>query len=238
MFGISAPHVAIRPAVPWYLRWLGLILLSIVLMVATRAAYNFGMRFAGFERNEADSERQRLSDDNVRLQRENAGLQNSLAQSERQRQIDRSAYEDLGNQVKAISNENAGLKEDLAFFETLMPASGKEGSVTINRFKVETDTLPGEYHYQLLVMQTGRRAGNFQGSLQLVVNMHQDNENLVITLPPQGAQDVQAYRLNFRFYQRVEGMFSVAPGAQVKGVQVRVFENGSADPKLIQSAVM
>jgi hypothetical protein len=70
-----------------------------------------------------------------------------------------------------------------------------------------------------------------------VVNLHQDNENLVITLP-QAAQDVQAYRLNFRFYQRVEGMFSVAPGAQVKGVQVRVFENGSADPKLIQSAVM
>jgi len=116
-----------------------------------------------------------------------------------------------------------------------MPASGKEGSVTINRFKVETGTLPGEYQYQLLVMQTGRRAGNFQGSLQLVVNLHQDNENLVITLPPQAAQ---AYRLNFRFYQRVEGMFSVAPGAQVKGVQVRVFENGSADPKLIQSAVM
>ncbi len=238
MFGISAPRVAIRPAVPWYLRWLGLILLSVVLIVATRAAYNFGMRFAGFEQNEADRERQRLSDDNVRLQRENAGLQSSLAQSERQRQIDHSAYDDLGKQVTALSNENAALKEDLAFFETLMPASGKEGGVTINRFKIETGALPGEYHYRLLVMQSGRRAGNFQGSLQLVVNLHQDNGNLVMTLPPQGAQDVQSYRLNFRFYQRVEGMFRVSPGAEVKGVQVRVFENGSKDPKLIQSAAM
>ncbi|HUO43956.1 MAG TPA: DUF6776 family protein [Burkholderiales bacterium] len=237
MFSITAPRVAVRPAVPWYLRWSGLILLSVVVVIATRSAYDFGLRFAGFEHSEADSEQQRLSAENGRLQQENAELRANLAQSERQRQIDHSAYDDLGQQVKTLGDQNAALKEDLAFFETLMPAGGKEGGISINRFKIDPGTLPGEYHYRLLVMQTGRRAANFQGNLQLVVSLHQDNGNSVMTLPPEGAaQDSQPYRLNFRFYQRVEGVFRVAPGAEVKGVQVRVFESGSNDPKLIQSA--
>jgi cell division protein FtsL len=236
MFGISAPRVTVHAAIPWYWRWLGMIVLALVIVIVAHAAYDFGLRFAGFEHGEADRERQQLSTENSRLQQENAELRGSLAQSERQRQIDHVAYDDLGQQVKALSNENASLKEDLAFFETLMPAGGKEDSVTINHFKIENDGLPGEYHYRLLIMQTGRRTNNFQGSLQLVVNLQQDSEKLVMTLPPAGAQDVQSYQLNFRFYQRIDGVFRVTPGAEVKGVQVRVFENGSKDPKLIQTA--
>jgi len=238
MFGITAPRVAIRPAMPWYLRWFGMLVLAVVVVTVARAAYDFGLRFAGFEHSEAASEQQRLTEENTRLQQENAELRANLAQSERQRQIDHVAYDDLGQQVKTLSNENAGIKEDLAFFETLMPAGGKEGGVTINRFRVDTGALPGEYRYRLLVMQTGRRTSNFQGSLQLVVDLQQDNAKQVMTLPPQGAEDQSPYRLNFRFYQRVEGIFHVAPGTEVKGVQVRVFESGDKEPKLIQSAAM
>jgi len=238
MFGITAPRVAIRPAMPWYLRWSGMIVLAVVVVFVARAAYDFGLRFAGFEHSEASSEQERLAEENNRLQQENTELRAGLAQSERQRQIDHIAYDDLGKQVKALSNENAGFKEDLAFFETLMPAGGKEGGISINRFRVEPGALPGEYHYRLLVMQTGRRTDNFQGNLQLVVNLQQDNEKQVMTLPPQGAEDQSPYKLNFRFYQRVDGIFHVAPGTEVKGVQVRVFETGSKEPKLIQAAAM
>jgi len=42
--------------------------------------------------------------------------------------------------------------------------------------------------------------------------------------------------LNFRFYQRVEGTFRVAPGTVVKGMQVRVLEGDSKEPRLTQQA--
>ena len=54
-------------------------------------------------------------------------------------------------------------------------------------------------------------------------------------LPADGEQADRVYKLNFRFYQRVEGSFRVAPGAVVKSMQVRVFENGSKEPKLTQA---
>jgi hypothetical protein len=54
-------------------------------------------------------------------------------------------------------------------------------------------------------------------------------------LPAEDDKEGKAFKLNFRFYQRIEGTFRVDPGVAVKSMQVRVFENGSQEPKLIQT---
>ena len=235
MFGIAAPRMAVRAAIPWYLRWLSLIALALVILFMSRAAYDFGKKFAGFDQSEADGEVQRLSETNAKIQQEVAQMRGELAQSERQLQIERATYADLVKQMKALTEENAVLKEDLAFFQTLMPSGGKEGGVAVNRFLVQNDTLPGEYRYRLLLTQTGQRSKDFQGSLQFVVNLQQDVKKIVMTLPAEGDKAEKSFKLNFRFYQRVEGTFRVAAGAVVKSMQVRVFENGSNEPKLTQA---
>jgi hypothetical protein len=236
MFGISAPRMAVRAAIPWYLRWLGLIALALVILLFARATYDFGKKFAGFDKGEADREVQRLREINAKLQQEIAQSRGGFAQGERQLQIDRAAYADLVKQMKALTEENATLKEDLAFFQTLMPSGGKHGGVAINRFLVQNDALPGEYRYRLLLTQTGERSKDFQGKLQFVVNLQQDNKKLVMTLPAEDDSEAKGFQLNFRFYQRIEGTFRVAPNAAVKSVQVRVFENGSNEAKLTQTA--
>ena len=236
MFGISAPRMAVRAEIPWYWRWLALIALALVILLLARATYDFGKKFAGFDQSEADREVQRLSESNARMQQELAQARGELAQAGRQLQIERATYADLVKQMKALSGENAGLKEDLAFFQTLMPSGGKGPGVAINRFLVQNDTLPGEYRYRLLLTQTGQRSKDFQGNLQFVVNLQQDNNQVVMTLPTGDDKDGRGFKLNFRFYQRIEGTFRVAPNAVVKSMQVRVFENGSNEPRLTQTA--
>ena len=236
MFGISAPRMAVRAAIPWYWRWLGLIALALVILFLARATYDFGKQFAGFDQSEADREVQRLSAINAKLQQEITLIRGQLAQGERQLQMERATYADLVKQMKVLTGENAGLKEDLAFFQTLMPSGGREGGVAINRFLVQNDALPGEYRYRLLLTQTGQRTKDFQGNLQFVVSLLQDNKNVVMTLPGESDKEIKGFKLNFRFYQRIEGVFRVASGAVVRSVQVRIFENGSSEPKLTQTA--
>lgn len=144
MFGISAPRMAVRAAIPWYWRWLGVIVLALVIFLLARATYEFGKKFAGFDQSEADHEVERLSESNARLQQEVAQLRGEFARHERQQQIERATYADLVKQMKALSEENATLKQDVAFFQTLMPSGGKDGGVTINLFKVQNDALPGD----------------------------------------------------------------------------------------------
>ena len=236
MFGIAAPRVAVRTAIPWYWRWLVLIALTTVIMMFSRSAYEFGKKFAGFDQSEADRETQRLMATNEKLEQEVTQLSGNLAQAERQMQIERATYTDLVKQVKALNDENATLKEDLAFFQTLMPSGGKEGGVAVNRFMVQNDALPGEFRYRLLLTQTGQRSKDFQGRLQFVINLQQDGKKSVMTLPAEDDREARSFKLNFRFYQRVEGTFRVAPGMAVKGMQVRVFEGEGKDPRLTQQA--
>ena len=234
-FGISAPKVAVRAHVPWYWRWLGYVTIGAVVVGVGWTTYDYGMELAGFRQSEAERAHAKLMEQIKQRETENAELHTQVTAAERQMQIERATYGDLAKQVKSLSEENAALREDLAFFQSLMTADAKEGALTVNRFRVQSETLPGEYRYRLLLVQTGQRVKEFQGKLQFVLNLQQGDRKFVLTLPAESEKDAKEYQLSFKFFQRVEGTFQVAPEAVVKSLQLRVFENGSVAPKLSQT---
>ena len=71
--------------------------------------------------------------------------------------------------------------------------------------------------------------------MQFVLDVQHDGRKLVLVLPPEAERDGSDYQLNFKFFQRVEGTFKLTPGSVLKGMQVRVFENGARTPKLTQT---
>jgi hypothetical protein len=234
-FGIAAPRVAVHTHAPWYLRW-GLISAGIGIMLAVAwITYDVGRNLAGFQSSKAAAEQARMSEEIAHQRDENAELRSRLAALEGQMQIERATHDNLAGQMKTLTDENALLKEDLAFFQTLMTSRGDAaGGISINRFRVRVDALPGEYRYQLLVVQSRTRSREFQGKLQLVVDLVQDGQPQVLVLPRPGDK-AEPYNLNFKFYQRVDGVFRVPPEATVKRVQVRVLENGVEAPKSSQT---
>jgi hypothetical protein len=235
-FGIQAPRMAVRAHVPWYWRWLGIAGLAALVAGVGLATYDIGMEFAGFRQGEAARALARLNEELRKRDTELVELRSKVAAAERQSQIERATYGDLSRQLKSLSEENAALREDLAFFQSLMPAGSKEAAaVSINRVRVQPEAVPGEYRYRLLLVQTGQRVKEFQGNVQLVLNVEQNNRKYVVMVPPDAARNAKEYQVNFKFFQRVEGGFKVPPGAVVKTMQVRVFEIGGNTPKLTQT---
>lgn len=232
-FGISAPRMTVQTHVAWYWRMLGLVVVLSCSLALAAWMYDAGRRFAGFDRSEAEQELSLLRESVGRLSQETAVLRASVNASESKLQIERSAQTQLGKQVKALEDENARLKEDLAFFENLIPSEHRDNTLLINRFRVDPGALPGEFRYRLLLLQGGRRDKPFQGNLQLLVTLQQGGKDAIITLPEDGA--TQAYKISFKYFQRVEGTFRVSPEARVKMVQVRIFETGSAQVRATQS---
>ena len=233
-FGISAPKVAVRPQIPGYVRWLGIAILAVLAVGLSWSMYDAGRKFAGFDKNEINYELDRLSQTNIRLQRENDELSMKIASLDRQSQMDHVAREDIGKQVKALETENIRLKEDLAFFQNLGSVPGKtEQRVSIGRLKLERGQLPGEYHYSLVLVQGGQRQKDFQGSLEFAVNFQQNGQKMVMPLASENPSKMLDVR--FKFYQRVERSFRMPPNAAVESMQVKVFENGIAQAKLMQT---
>lgn len=232
--GIFAAQVAVRPQRPGYLRWLVIAILAILALGLSWSMYDAGRKFAGFNKNEITFELDRLSELNSHLQQDNNELRAKIAGFERQLQMDLVARQDISNHIKTLQNENIRLKEDLAFFQNLGSASGKtEHPVSIGRFKLERGQLPGEYRYSLLLVQGGQRTKNFQGNLEFVVNFLQNGEKMVTPLASENP--TKMFSVSFKFYERVERSFRMPPDAIVESIQVKVFENGVAQARLMQT---
>jgi len=234
-FGISAPRMTVRTHVAWYWRWMGLIVILSFSFALAAWMYDAGRRFAGFDRSEVERELSQLHEEVDRLREESQQLRTVANAGESRIRIEHEAQLQLVRQVKQLESDNARLKEDLAFYENLAPAENGEGKLSVYRFKVEPDVLPGGYRYRLLVMQGGRREREQQAVLQLLVGMQLDGKDVMMTIPEDKPGGDPAYRFNFKYFHRVDGTFRVNPAARLRSVQVRVLDAGSGQVRATQN---
>lgn len=228
-FGINAPRLAIRTHVPWYWRALSVIALVSVSLACAAWIYDAGRKIAGYRAYESADEIQSLRNHMMELDAELTKLRSVAGAGESSLQMERAALRKLANQVKALETENAALREDLAFFEGLMPGTeaADETSVRIDRLRVEPAAGEGEYRYRLLVVNNGgRQAKELKGSLQLAVKVRLDGKDAMITVPSADAADAQRFRFEIKHFHRLEGVFSVPGGATVLGVEARLLQDG------------
>jgi hypothetical protein len=207
-----------------------------VLVGSGFATYMLGKRTGIDAAQDAVGEQAQLKERVAELQAELHRLRTATVTSDSRIQIEKSAQGQLANQLKVVEAENAKLKEELTFFETLVPG-GKEDRLTIHSLRVEPNGTAGEYKYRMLLFAgSGRRSPDFTGTLQLVLNVqNSDRSDLVITLPDVRTAPDSSYKLRFRRMQRVEGVFRVDPTAKVREVQVRVLETGATQPNATQT---
>jgi len=222
---VAAPKVSIRHHLPWPLR---LLLMAIVLGMAgaiALATYDLGRQLANRGKAVDPAELAGLRERLAEVSAERDRFSGSVDAAESQLQIERSAQGKLAEQVKTLVSENARLKEDLAFFESLLPASTGAPGLAIRRLTVEM-IAPNQLKYRLLVMQGGKGERNFIGNLQLTVGVVREGKSAMIVFPDGKSGEADKYRLAFQHYQRVEGMLTLPEGVTAQTVQARILEKG------------
>jgi hypothetical protein len=239
-FGIAAPKVAVRTHVPWYLRWLGLALLLAFSAALAAWMYDAGRRFAGFDRSEVEQELNAARTELARVREELQRLRAVADAADSKMSIERTAQQKLAQQIKGMEQENARLREELALFESMLSSdTASAAPLSVLRFKVVPDVLPGEYRYRLLLLASGPRRGkDFQGRLELVVTLTEEGRSAMIMVPGRADADAANFRLNFKHFQRIDGIFRVSPKAKVASVQLRVYETGAQEPRVTQNATL
>jgi len=239
-FGIAAPKVAVRSHVAWYWRWLGLMLLLACSAALAAWMYDAGRKFAGFDRGEAQQELAALRSEAATMREELDRLRASAAAADSRLSIERTALQKLAQQIRTMESDNARLREELAIFESMLSSTDARlaQGLSIQRFKVEPDVLPGEYRYRLLLIAAvGRREKDFLGRVELLVSLSEAGKGAIITFPEK-SEEPGPFRLAFKHFHRVEGTFRVNPKARVEGVQVRVFETGVTPARATRSVTL
>lgn len=228
-FGIRAPKVAVRTHVAWYWRALAVVALLSISLALARWIYDAGRSIAGFDSQTSSQALSDLKGRVAELESELSGVRGVASAADSNLRIERVAQQQLAQQVRALESENAALKQDLAFFEGLLPESiGGEQGVRINRFRVEQEGVGGQYRYRMLLIHNpSKQQKEFRGDLQFALKVQVGGKDAMITLPSEKDTDRQRYKLEVKHFQRAEGVLPVPPGAVLKSVEVRILQEGA-----------
>lgn len=231
-FGIGSSRMAIRSQLAWYWRWLlNLLMMAAVAGIVWWLVQN-SYRITGFNVDEARQQIASLGEENARLKRDLDASKATLVERDRQLQIEKASQTELARNVAQLQEENASIKEDLGFLRKLMSSGATPEGIGVSDLKVEREGRSNEYRYRMVLTQGGQRKQDFKGRVQVVARVAQGTATNTLTFPDPALPEPSAGSFEFRFYQKVEGRFTIPEGAMLKGVDIRVLAVPGGQVKL------
>ncbi len=221
---LVAAKMTINQAQPWYVK---LVVVIIVLGLAGAVAawtYDMGRSFAFGPRIHPE-QLDELKEQIAKLTAERDKLLATANTIESQQNINKTVQKELTDQVKTLTTENMKLKDDLAFFETIVPTTKAAEGISVQGMKAEM-VAPNQLSYRILVMQGGKGIRDFSGEMQITLTLVQAGKPAMMFFPDPKLGDAGRLKLTFKHYQRLEGLISIPEGAVVKAVQAKVLDHG------------
>ena len=215
---ISAPRVSVRSAMPWPVRWaMFAIVLGFCAAIALWA-FELGRSIAGLDGHSRE-ELAELRSDMARLREERDKAQSIANTADSLLTAERATQVRLQAQVRQLEQDNQVLRDDLGFFEKLIPASGAE-AIAVRGLQAEV--LDGrQLRWQVLVIQPVKNAPEFKGQLELTLSGQLAGKPWEMPLP-EGPMPLQ-----LRQYRRLEGLVDLPAQVQVRQVTVRVLDGST-----------
>lgn len=215
---ISSPRMAIRSSLPWPVRWIAVAITLGFSAAVGLWAFEFGKGIAGLDTS--SKEELKVLREEVSLLRSDRDKAQSIANTSGSLlTAEKAAQEKMTAQMRQLEADNRSLRDDLGFFEKLLPAGGAD-TVSIRSLQAEL-LSPTQLKWQVLVIQPVKNAPDFNGKLEITFNGLLAGKPWVANLG-EGAQ-----RLQFKQYRRIEGVLDLPPQAEVKTVTAKIVE-GSA----------
>ena len=222
---ISAPRMAVRSALPWPFRWAVLAIVAGFCAAIAMWAFEFGKDIAGLDRGTKEQLQQvrqayrSLQDQLVVVQGERDQARSVANSADTLLIAEKVAQEKLAELNRQLETDKQRLKDDLGFFERLIPSSGTAGP-SIRSLQAELQAS-SELKWQVLVIQAIKNPTEFSGRLEISFSGLENGKPWTAGLPG-GAQS-----LVVKQYGRFEGVFQVPKGVVIKGVSAKVLEGQS-----------
>lgn len=215
----------------WQERWLlAIALLTLALGVV------FGYRYAHHQVRERDAitpqQAAALGTRMAQAEAESRELRSRLDAAGGELAVEQGMRKGMEQQLQAAQAELGRVRDQLAFFEQLLPP-GPKGSLDIRAVAFERQGAA--LRYRVLLMRNAGNGDAFRGSLQFIAGGMQKGKRVTHELlplqvradgsvapPTEAGKELLA--LNFDQYQRSLGVLAVPPGFIPSTITVRVLE--------------
>lgn len=222
---ISAPRMAVRSALPWPFRWAVLAIVMGFCAAIGLWAFEFGKDIAGLDRGSKEEmqqlrvqvESQRKEMDELRQERDAAQSVSNTAST--LVAAEKAAQEKLQEQVKQLELEAQTLRDDLGFFERLIPVGSASG-LAIRGLQVDAKDTAA-VRWQVLVIQAGKNMPELSLRLELSFVGTQAGKPWAMAL----ADGPIPFKI--KQYGRLEGELALPAQTQIKSVTAKVMDGST-----------
>lgn len=214
-FGIRAPRLEVRPRFAWYAYAFAGALTALLLVFLLASLSHL---FRSPEVRDVEVLRERLAQLEAQVL-QGGGAVSSL-------EMTHSANRLLADELRTLADDQAVLKDDLAYFLRLVPVGTREGEVRLDRLMLRPDPqVAHRYRFSVLVgYQSGRQPQEFDGMLQFSLTVIRDGKELQVPWPEKRQAELPEYGVKTRQWLRKEGVLEVAPGDLLKRVKLNLVQ--------------
>lgn len=217
-FGPTAAYVAIQPRLPWF--WRGASMLLLLLLGYVVGYWQF-----------AAGDLSMLTSHVERLTLENQSLQAKTVHQERQLQVEQAAQANLAKELAVLQEEDMRIKEDIEFYKSILKVTpGAAGELKLHSFRLTKGISPNQYNYNILLMQSGRHDRLVQGQLKLALSGMRAGQPVIV--PVSGTLEAQGINITFKYYQRVEGSFTIPEDMAGQALEASFVGAGTTQPHI------
>ena len=208
-----------------------LVLLSL-LAIAAYGVYDQGRRDASSDLVRSRQARKILQENVQALERNKAELRERVAILERATQVERQAYSHVDRTLKDMQDQILDLQEELAFYRGIVTARGKTQALEIQSFKVQQDGDEGRYRYKLVLTRVMKNDKVVEGTVNLTVAGEQEGSFKELNLAQLSDKGEADLKLQFRYFQRLEGSLTLSEGFVPHRVLLQVTTTGKKQARV------
>lgn len=135
--------------------------------------------------------------------------------------IDRDVAEQVRATVLDTNRELAALKEEIAFYRSLMAPNATETGMGIRSLTVYTTESPHRYEFELVLQQLAVKHKLLRGELSLSVLGRTNEKDVVLSLSelPGGGEDAIGFK--FKYFEKLGGVLTLPDGFVPESITVK-----------------
>ncbi len=200
----QSSHVIIKSHHPRRRR-IVLVLVLVALAAAGWGLYEYGRARGGYDRLEAAREREALEAVIAGLRSRNEALRARIAVLEQASEVDRHAYAEVDQTLKALQDELLELREEVAFYRGIVGPADISKGLQIQSFMVKRNGQTNSYHYRLIMTQYGKNARPVQGVAKMTVTGVLAGRQVRFELKEIDSRQRPYMKFRFKYFQELKG---------------------------------
>lgn len=181
-----------------------------------------------------NSEYRQLLEDYQLLLEEKRQAEQRVDMLEQTSEVDSRAYAKVSEHLKSLQKEVVDLREEVTFYRDIV-ADSSAGSVHVKQFRVKANEDSGDFRFQLVLTQGTRNDKVVQGRVKLAIEGDLKGQKKRLEPEFLGMPDGSGLDYQFKYFQRIEGRFSLPKNFHPLRIVVKVTSARNPNRPLLKS---